>query len=145
MEEKKKQFILGLAELTRKYGIAIGGCGCCGSPFLCDPEDVGEQCGYMLNDDDEINIDLTNRNHLLHVLRNPYGWNDHVISDVRLAAANEIERLFKSMRDTENQLIEVANFVGAKCGDDLPSGSGDTLAKAIIRKLMHNADYTPGC
>lgn len=54
MEEKKKQFILELTELTRKYGIAIGGCGCCGSPFIYDEDDVGEQCGYVLEDRDEI-------------------------------------------------------------------------------------------
>jgi hypothetical protein len=39
------------------------------------------------------NIDYSNINHLLHVLRNPYGWNDHIIETVRLKAADELERL----------------------------------------------------
>lgn len=39
------------------------------------------------------NIDYSNINHLLHVLRNPYGWNDHVIETVMLKAADELEKL----------------------------------------------------
>jgi hypothetical protein len=39
------------------------------------------------------NIDYSNINHLLHVLRNPYGWNDEVIRKVQLKAADELERL----------------------------------------------------
>jgi Fe-S oxidoreductase len=31
---KQDDFIRELETLTRKYGITIGGCGCCGSPFL---------------------------------------------------------------------------------------------------------------
>ncbi len=30
-------FLLDLSALTRKHGIAISGCGCCGSPFLSSP------------------------------------------------------------------------------------------------------------
>lgn len=29
-------FLEKLSELTMIYGIAIGGCGCCGSPYLMD-------------------------------------------------------------------------------------------------------------
>ena len=32
-------------------------------------------------------------NNLLEILRNPQGWNDHVVRDARLIAADEIERL----------------------------------------------------
>ena len=34
MNEKVKDFLTELSALTQKYGIAIGGCGCCGSPWL---------------------------------------------------------------------------------------------------------------
>lgn len=31
-------FLKELAELTKKYGLKIGGCGCCGSPWIQDFE-----------------------------------------------------------------------------------------------------------
>lgn len=42
------EFLLGLRELTLKYGVSIAGCGCCGSPFLLDKELTEEsaQGGY---------------------------------------------------------------------------------------------------
>lgn len=33
-EERQEKFIAELTKLTKKYGIAIGGCGCCGSPWV---------------------------------------------------------------------------------------------------------------
>lgn len=36
MESKLQEFLNELSLLTQKYGIAIGGCGCCGSPFVYD-------------------------------------------------------------------------------------------------------------
>jgi hypothetical protein len=33
-EERQDKFLAELTKLTMKYGVAIGGCGCCGSPFL---------------------------------------------------------------------------------------------------------------
>jgi hypothetical protein len=33
---KLENFLKELAELTQKYGIGIGGCGCYGSPYLYD-------------------------------------------------------------------------------------------------------------
>ena len=32
--DEVKEFLKELTELSKKYGIFIGGCGCCGSPFL---------------------------------------------------------------------------------------------------------------
>jgi len=34
MDFKLKEFLVELSALTIKYHIEIGGCGCCGSPFL---------------------------------------------------------------------------------------------------------------
>lgn len=36
MNNRLKFFLLELSELTNKYEIAIGGCGCCGSPYIID-------------------------------------------------------------------------------------------------------------
>lgn len=38
-------------------------------------------------------IDPAKIDHILHVLRNPYGWNDHVVRDAQLAAATRLEQL----------------------------------------------------
>ena len=47
-EERKRTFILGLEKLTRENGIIIGGCGCCGSPYLSNAEEgkLTEEAGY---------------------------------------------------------------------------------------------------
>jgi hypothetical protein len=55
-------------------------------------------------DENDENIDYSNINHLLHVLRNPYGWNGHVIETVRLKAADELERLNAELRRAANEL-----------------------------------------
>ncbi len=34
--EAEREFLQGLRELTLKTGIAIAGCGCCGSPYLVE-------------------------------------------------------------------------------------------------------------
>lgn len=33
-----QEFLKELTKLSRDYGIAIGGCGCCGSPWLYEEE-----------------------------------------------------------------------------------------------------------
>ena len=38
-QEQTEAFLAELTALTLKHGIQIGGCGCCGSPFL-DPTDA---------------------------------------------------------------------------------------------------------
>lgn len=35
-DEQVATFLIELTALSRKHGISIGGCGCCGSPYL-DP------------------------------------------------------------------------------------------------------------
>ncbi len=43
-----REFVLELENLTRKYGVAVGGCGCCGSPWV-EPDDVSDsRSGYAL-------------------------------------------------------------------------------------------------
>lgn len=39
-------FISGLEKLTRETGIAITGCGCCGSPYLSEINNLGGNDGY---------------------------------------------------------------------------------------------------
>ena len=56
MKENQFQFLLGLRELTLKYGVTISGCGCCGSPYLSDLSDTEkvdtlELGGYAVEDD----------------------------------------------------------------------------------------------
>ena len=36
--DKQELFLKELTELTKKYGIYINGCGCCGSPYLTEDE-----------------------------------------------------------------------------------------------------------
>lgn len=41
---RQELFLKGLAELTKKYGLVIRGCGCCGSPWIEDlQEDILQQ------------------------------------------------------------------------------------------------------
>lgn len=50
--EKNDKFLEELTELTKKYGIEIGGCGCCGSPWLNDMiscEFLGEKLYFDRN------------------------------------------------------------------------------------------------
>ena len=46
--DKEKEFLIGLTELTKRTGIVIGGCGCCGSPNLQEIENIPEESGYVL-------------------------------------------------------------------------------------------------
>jgi len=49
-DEAKRQFLIGLEQLTRRTGIVIGGCGCCGSPYLrpLEDEERGDEAGYTM-------------------------------------------------------------------------------------------------
>ena len=48
-QEQTAAFLVELAALTIKHGIKIGGCGCCGSPFL-DPTDAKDGAYEHSND-----------------------------------------------------------------------------------------------
>lgn len=47
MKSRLDKFLEELSALTKKYGFEIGGCGCCGSPYLTD-----------LNEGNKISTDL---------------------------------------------------------------------------------------
>ena len=48
--EKVKEFLRDLNKVSRKHKVAIMGCGCCGSPFLCHMEKTDGR--YEVNDVD---------------------------------------------------------------------------------------------
>lgn len=41
--EQTADFLNDLTALTRKYNIVIGGCGCCGSPWLSTKNDASDK------------------------------------------------------------------------------------------------------
>ncbi len=41
-EERVTEFLKELTKLSIKHGLFIDGCGCCGSPYICDIE-TGEE------------------------------------------------------------------------------------------------------
>jgi hypothetical protein len=51
MTHTEAEFLKGLAQLTLKHGIAIGGCGCCGSPWLrkLEAEERAPEYGYAVS------------------------------------------------------------------------------------------------
>lgn len=59
-EERLHYFLEELTSLTERYGLEIGGCGCCGSPYLTDCSTETEKInvdslqyttkGYTVND-----------------------------------------------------------------------------------------------
>lgn len=78
-------------------------------------------------------IDLKNIDQVLHVIRNPHGWNDHVVRDARLAAAIEIERL-----RTENKAWR--DYVQGICQDLTPTVMvAPTTGQMTIILLAPNA------
>jgi len=49
MSDRIADFLQELAKLTDKYGIEVGGCGCCGSPWLEDTknrDNLGDELTY---------------------------------------------------------------------------------------------------
>lgn len=52
--EKQQAFLRELTELSRKHGIIITGCGCCGSPGMDDQDCSDPQAGYGTDGTSEI-------------------------------------------------------------------------------------------
>ena len=49
MTDAEQAFLNDLTELTKKHKIEIGGCGCCGSPWLTAKEDIHQHGRYIIN------------------------------------------------------------------------------------------------
>jgi hypothetical protein len=49
-KEQIEAFLTELTELSRKYGITIGGCGCCGSPSLDELSEKEKNGKYVYSD-----------------------------------------------------------------------------------------------
>ena len=47
--EKRDAFLKELTELTLKHGIKIGGCGCCGSPWIAEAKPEDAECIYTVD------------------------------------------------------------------------------------------------
>jgi len=54
MTPKESDFLTELEILTRKHGIAIGGCGCCGSPWLEELSDKRLALPYTYHYSDRV-------------------------------------------------------------------------------------------
>lgn len=52
--EQKAAFLRDLTEITRKHGIAIDGCGCCGSPYLIEADTSDARSGYGETPPDQV-------------------------------------------------------------------------------------------
>jgi hypothetical protein len=53
MTDDERNFIIELEALSRKYKVLVGGCGCCGSPYLTKISDEcewDEREGYTYED-----------------------------------------------------------------------------------------------
>ena len=46
-EKRVADFLGELSALARRYSVTIGGCGCCGSPFLVDMQTQNELAQYL--------------------------------------------------------------------------------------------------
>lgn len=51
---------------------------------------------------------------LLHILRNPHGWGDEAVREVRIKAAKELERLWRFERCVQQCAQDLNEAVGVK-------------------------------
>ena len=52
----KAKFLKELTELTKKYGIAIEGCGCCSSPYLIKKPKAQLDGKYVITESPDYNV-----------------------------------------------------------------------------------------
>jgi hypothetical protein len=61
MTDNEKAFLKGLTALSKKHGVVIWGCGCCGSPLI-EEADTSDPFGKYLAEDDGTNVTWTDAN-----------------------------------------------------------------------------------
>lgn len=58
--------------------------------------------------------DESDRSVMLHILRNPAGWSEETVRDVREKAAAELERLWRKEHQVMGLVSELADTTGVK-------------------------------
>jgi hypothetical protein len=59
-------------------------------------------------------MERNDRDTLLHLLRNPWGWSDDTVREARLKAADELERLWRA--DSAQRLNELVGLLREAAG-----------------------------
>lgn len=57
-------------------------------------------------------IPISKQDALLHILRNPHGWSDDAVRDVRQQAADELERLWRLEQSIRHLHADLTGLVG---------------------------------
>lgn len=60
----------------------------------------------------EKKITKEQRDSVLHILRNPYGWSDDAVRDVRQRSASELERLWRLEKHVQQLTSDLLDAVG---------------------------------
>lgn len=81
----------------------------------------------------------TERNTLLHLLRNPFGWSTEVVREARLKAADELERLWR----LEANAVELAKEFVALTSNQ--QNAADAQSASVNSESVKNeAQYRHG-
>lgn len=59
-------------------------------------------------------ISINNQDALLHILRNPHGWSDEAVRDVRQKAADELERLWRLEQGLRHFHADLSAMIGER-------------------------------
>lgn len=60
MAQRLPSFLEALTKLSQEHGVQIGGCGCCGSPFLSLISDDQRNGHYTHHDGDDLSWEIVN-------------------------------------------------------------------------------------